>query len=220
MHAQTPGQPGIRRGPRVGAADLGAELGATVLSAEPFLTVRAVDNAVNCFDCAARPPSSPRPGPALAPALATAPATAIVPPPPMPRAVLPEARRRGQAPSSSPLPRNQAPGRGAFLPGPSLGPAHAAAAATTVVRSRPPRLSPRPPSPASALPRNQAPGPRPARRASGQQPAAAFRGLLPRPGRSRRRGGGGEARRRLRPPLQGTEVFFCKIVTLNINVIS
>ena len=37
MHAQTPGQPGIRRGPRLGAVDLGAEIGATVLGAEPFL---------------------------------------------------------------------------------------------------------------------------------------------------------------------------------------
>jgi len=30
-------QPGIRRGPRLGAVDLGAEIGATVLGAEPFL---------------------------------------------------------------------------------------------------------------------------------------------------------------------------------------
>ena len=33
-HAQSPGQPGIRRGPRLGAADLGAEFGAEVHGAE------------------------------------------------------------------------------------------------------------------------------------------------------------------------------------------
>ena len=35
--AQPPGHPGIRRGSRLGAVDLGAEIGATVLGAEPFL---------------------------------------------------------------------------------------------------------------------------------------------------------------------------------------
>jgi len=135
--------------------------------------------AVNPFDRAARPPFTPP----------------QISPPPLPPSSLPARaarhRPRSKAPGPGAVvvapPRNQAPGWGAFLPGPALGPAHAAAAA--VVRSRPPRLSPRPPSPASALPRNQAPGPRPARRAGGQRPAAAFRGVLPRPGRSRRRVG-------------------------------
>ena len=72
----------------------------------------------------------------------------------------PETRHRGGAPSSP------APPSAPHTPPPSSSRRRRRppAAAAAVVRTRPPRLSPRPPSPASALPRNQAPGPRPARR--------------------------------------------------------